>query len=270
MGRHSNHLVEGIDPQLRTELYPPAEDSGKRPVLLLHGFASSSQRNWVDTGWVTFLTAAGHPVITVDLPGHGLSAAPEERDAYSPGRIRADLLQLLHDVHIRPLSTRDSSGNEQGVDIIGYSLGARLAWEFGATQPQLVHRMVLGGPGTGDPLADVDLDAARKMLTDGELAADPQTAELMRLIRLLPSNDVFGLLTMIEAAKIERFTPSEAIPKMPVLLVAGDQDTFAATAPELVRMGPQVELLRLPGRTHVNAVTSKAFKEAAAAFLAAE
>ncbi len=264
MGRHRDHLVEGSDPQLNVALHPPASDAGLRPVLLLHGFASSTKLNWVDTGWIRYLNEAGRAVLTVDLPGHGDSAAPEARDSYSPSRIRADLLQVLQDHHVVPLR---GAAPASGVDIIGYSLGSRLAWEFGATQPELVHRMVLGGPGSGDPLAEFDLAAAQALLAEGTPIQDPRTAELMRMARLVPTNDVFALLTMVEAVKDEPFTPAEAVPRMPLLLVAGENDDLAATAQELADLAPQAELLKLPARTHANAVTSRAFKAAAVAFL---
>ncbi|MHA7262704.1 alpha/beta fold hydrolase [Arthrobacter sp. TMN-37] len=266
MGRHRDHLVEGSDPQLSVALHPPVADAGLRPVLLLHGFASSTKLNWVDTGWIRYLTEAGRAVLTVDLPGHGASAAPEARDSYSPSRIRADILQVLQDHHVVPLREGIPTS---GVDIIGYSLGSRLAWEFGATQPELVHRMVLGGPGSGDPLAEFDLPAAQQLLAEGTPIEDPRTAELMRMARLVPTNDVFALLTMVEAVKDEPFTPAEAVPRMPLLLVAGENDGLAATARELVDLAPHAEFLQLPARTHANAVTSRAFKAAAVAFLSA-
>jgi len=106
-GRHTGqqqaHTVEGIDPQLYVAVHEPATDAGLRPVLLLHGFSSSSKLNWEDTGWVAALLEAGRRVITVDLPGHGRSGAPEDRDSYSPSRIRADLLQAAFDAGARPL-----------------------------------------------------------------------------------------------------------------------------------------------------------------------
>lgn len=266
MGRHSDHLVEGTNPGLNVEVHEPATASGLRPVLLLHGFASSAKLNWQDSGWVRTLTDAGRKVITLDLPGHGASAAPEEMDAYSPSRIRADLLQVLLDAHVHPLA-EDRQGS--GVDIIGYSLGSRLAWEFGATQPELVHRMVLGGPGSGDPLAAFDLAAAQRFLTDGTPIADGSTNNLLRTARLVPTNDVFALLTMVEAIKREPFVPADAVPHMPLLLVAGDEDERAQTLPELAELSSDAEILWLPGRTHTNAVTSRTFKSAAVDFLAA-
>jgi pimeloyl-ACP methyl ester carboxylesterase len=271
-GRHTgemhSHTVEGTDPQLYVEVHDPATDAGLRPVLLIHGFSSSSKLNWEDTGWIAAFRDAGRRLITVDLPGHGRSGAPEDLDSYSPSRIRADLLQIVFDAGVRPVHEGDPAS---GVDVVGYSLGARLAWEFGATQPELVHRMVLGGPNIADPLAEFDLIAAQRYLADGTPIADQSTAGLLKMAMLLPSNNIFALLSLVEAIKAEPFDPAEAVPHMPMLLVAGDKDERAATMPQLaglaLRAGSMAEQLVLPGRNHTNAITSRAFKQGAISFL---
>ena len=271
-GRHTGeqhvHTVEGTDPQLYVGIHEPANDAGLRPVLLLHGFSSSSKLNWEDTGWISALLDAGRRVVTVDLPGHGRSASPEDLDSYSPSRIRADLLQMSVDAGATPLRDGDPSS---GLDVIGYSLGSRLAWEFGATQPELVHRLVLGGPNVSDPLARFDLVAAQRHLADGTPITDESTAGLLKMAQLLPSNNIFALLSLVEAIKAEPYDPAEAVPHMPMLLVAGESDERAASMPELAaiaaRAGTLVEQLILPGRSHTNAVTSRAFKQGAIAFL---
>ncbi|TQJ60628.1 pimeloyl-ACP methyl ester carboxylesterase [Arthrobacter sp. SLBN-83] len=272
-GRHSGqqqaHTVEGTDPQLYVAVHEPAADAGLRPVLLLHGFSSSSKLNWEDTGWVSALLDAGRRVITVDLPGHGRSGAPEDMDSYSPSRIRADLLQAAFDAGARPLQDGDPSS---GLDVVGYSLGSRLAWEFAATQPELVHRLVLGGPNDSDPLAAFDLVAAQDYLADGTPIKDESTAQLLKMALLLPSNNIFALLSLVEAIKAEPYDPAEAVPHVPMLLVAGDKDERAATLPKLAELagsaGSMAEQVILPGRNHTNAITSRAFKQAAISFLA--
>jgi pimeloyl-ACP methyl ester carboxylesterase len=272
-GRHTgeqhSHTVEGTDPQLYVAVHDPAVDAGLRPVLLLHGFSSSSKLNWEDTGWVAALLEAGRRVIMVDLPGHGRSGAPEDRDSYSPSRIRADLLQVAFDAGVRPVQAGDPAS---GLDIVGYSLGSRLAWEFAATQPEMVHRIVLGGPNTADPLAEFDLAAAQDYLADGTPIADESTARLLKMALLLPSNNIFALLSLVEAIKAEPYDPAEAVPHVPILLVAGDQDERAGSLPQLAGLaqgaGALAEQLTLPGRNHTNAVTSRAFKQAAISFLA--
>ncbi len=272
-GRHTgeqhSHTVEGTDPQLYVAVHDPAVDAGLRPVLLLHGFSSSSKLNWEDTGWLASLLDAGRRVILVDLPGHGRSGAPEDRDSYSPSRIRADLLQVAFDAGVRPLQAGD---NASGLVVLGYSLGSRLAWEFAATQPEIVHKIVLGGPNTADPLAEFDLAAAQDYLADGTPIEDESTARLLKMALLLPSNNIFALLSLVEAIKAEPYDPSEAVPHVPMLLVAGDQDERAGSLPQLAELakgaGALAEQLTLPGRNHTNAVTSRAFKQAAISFLA--
>ncbi|MDQ0922965.1 pimeloyl-ACP methyl ester carboxylesterase [Pseudarthrobacter sp. W1I19] len=272
-GRHTgeqhSHTVEGTDPQLYVAVHDPAVDAGLRPVLLLHGFSSSSKLNWEDTGWLASLLDAGRRVIMVDLPGHGRSGAPEDRDSYSPSRIRADLLQVAFDAGVRPLQAGDPAS---GLDVVGYSLGSRLAWEFAATQPEIVHRIVLGGPNTADPLAEFDLVAAQDYLADGTPISDESTARLLKMALLLPSNNIFALLSLVEAIKAEPYDPAEAVPHVPMLLVAGDQDERAGSLPQLAELaqgaGGLAEQLTLPGRNHTNAVTSRAFKQAAISFLA--
>lgn len=272
-GRHTGqqhaHTVEGTDPQMYVEVHEPAADAGLRPVLLLHGFSSSAKLNWEDTGWVSALLDAGRRVITVDLPGHGRSGAPEDMDSYSPSRIRADLLQAAFDAGARPLHDGNPTS---GLDVVGYSLGSRLAWEFGATQPELVHRLVLGGPNDSDPLAAFDLAAAQDYLADGTPISDESTAQLLKMALLLPSNNIFALLSLVEAIKAEPYDPAEAVPHVPMLLVVGDKDERAQTLPRLAELargaGSMAEQLVLPGRNHTNAITSRAFKQAAISFLA--
>jgi hypothetical protein len=90
---------------------------------------------------------------------------------------------------------------------------------------------------------------------------------------LLPSNNIFALLSLIEAIKAEPYDPAEAVPHVPLLLVSGDQDERAASLPQLAGLarnaGAMVEQVTLPGRNHTNAITSRAFKQAAITFLAA-
>ncbi|ALE06521.1 hydrolase [Arthrobacter sp. ERGS1:01] len=267
-GKHSApeaaHTIEGSLPGLNVAAFDPEQPANLPPVFLIHGFASSIELNWVKSGWVSALNRAGRRVLSVDLPGHGGSTSPIDLDSYTPGKIRADLLQILIDMGVRPLREGDPAS---GVDLIGYSLGSRLAWEFGATQPELVRKMVLGGPNPKDPLAEFDLAAAQDFLNDGTPIADESTAWLLGMAQLIPSNDIFALLALIQAIKMEPFDPTDAVPKMPILLVAGEHDERAKTMGQLAALNGRAEQHVIPGRTHNNAVTSRDFKDAAIAFL---
>ncbi|WP_049828721.1 alpha/beta fold hydrolase [Arthrobacter sp. RIT-PI-e] len=264
MDQHALHGVEGIGPHLSVTRRTARQPRPLPPVLLLHGFGSSGRQNWVGTGWVRYLDDAGRTLIMVDLPGHGDSAEPVDAGDYAPSRMREDIVQSLVETGIVPLSADDPTS---GVDVIGYSLGARLAWELGAARPDLVRRMVLGGPGTCDPLASFDLRAAERQLAGGPPVDDPVTADLLHMAMSTPGTTLSALLTMVSAIRTEPFDPWRALPGMPLLLVAGDQDGYATGIGELEARAPSGEVLLLPGRTHANAVTARTFKDAASAFL---
>lgn len=107
-------------------------DTGPRdapPVLLLHGFGSSLH-TWEE--WATALEA-GRRVIRLDLPGFGLTG-PDPTGDYSDARAVAVLEALL-----------DHLGLAR-VDLIGSSMGGRIAWRFAADRPARVRRLVLMAP----------------------------------------------------------------------------------------------------------------------------
>lgn len=268
-GKHTapraQHSTEGSSAGLHSAVFEPDSPAALPPVFLIHGFASSIELNWVKSGWVKALTTAGRHVISVDLPGHGHSQSPVDLDSYTPGKIRADLLQILIDEGVRPLNPADPTS---GVDLIGYSMGSRLAWEFSATQPELVRRVVLGGPSPNDPLADFDLRAAQDFLNDGTPITDESTAWLLNMAQLIPSNDIFALLALIQAVKMEPFDPTDAAPRMPVLFVAGELDDRAQSMTRLAALVHDPQKVIIPGRNHNNTVTARGFKDAAIAFLA--
>lgn len=95
------------------------------PVVLLHGFASSS---WAWDGWTAAL-APDYRVIRIDLPGHGLTFLPADA---APNAVGARFLaQTLNALHI-----------ERAV-IGGNSMGGALAGRFAAAHPDRVLALIL-------------------------------------------------------------------------------------------------------------------------------
>ncbi|NUR83812.1 MAG: alpha/beta fold hydrolase [Nonomuraea sp.] len=117
-------------------IYARRFGSGGPAVVLLHGFHSTGERDWVDTGIVAALTALGRTVVVPDLPGHGSTPAfPARADV-----VARAVLELV----------------EGPFGLAGYSLGARLAWEVVAQDPARVGNVVLGGLAPFEPLAGLD------------------------------------------------------------------------------------------------------------------
>ncbi|MGQ3385141.1 alpha/beta fold hydrolase [Glutamicibacter sp. TV12E] len=227
-------------------------------ALFIHGFASSGELNWERSRWLKYFTDAGRNVLLVDLPGHG-NDPRRNVGSWAPSQIRQALAAIVMEL------------DEGPVDVIGYSLGSRLAWEFAAFNPDLVEHLVIGGPGAGDPLAAFELAQAKANVATGEPINDDYTAAIMKIAAAEPSNDLAALFDLIEAIKTEPYDAAAKVPSAPTLLVAGDQDDLATTMPRLRRLlkdaGTPNEVLWLAGRNHANAVTSREFKEKALAFV---
>jgi 2-succinyl-6-hydroxy-2,4-cyclohexadiene-1-carboxylate synthase len=136
-------------------------DSGRGPVLvLLHGFAGSSR------SWEPIADRLGdrRRLVAVDLLGHGGSDGPAP-DRQAVERQAVDLAWLV-------------DGQCGGsVDVVGYSMGARIALRLALTAPHLVRRLVLESPSPGinDPVEREARAAADErwaaMLDTGDLAA---------------------------------------------------------------------------------------------------
>ena len=108
-----------------------ASDTTGVPVLLVHGFASSFERNWREPGWVDLLQDEGRQVIGVDLLGHGRADKPHDPAAYST--LEQDVAGALP--------------ADGAVDAIGFSLGAQLLLRVAAVDPGRFRRLVVGGVG---------------------------------------------------------------------------------------------------------------------------
>jgi pimeloyl-ACP methyl ester carboxylesterase len=116
--------VEGVRFHLR--------DTGPREapaVLLLHGFGSSLH-TWEE--WARLMEGERR-VVRIDLPGFGLTGA-DPTGAYSDLRAVALITGLLDRLGLRQ------------VDLLGSSMGGRIAWRFAAERPERVRRLVLMAP----------------------------------------------------------------------------------------------------------------------------
>ena len=71
-------------------------DEGEgEPIVLIHGFASNKEVNWVYPGWVTTLTGAGRRVIALDNRGHGASSKLYDPAAYHTSIMADDVRALI-------------------------------------------------------------------------------------------------------------------------------------------------------------------------------
>src|SRR2546427_341475 len=89
------------------------DEGDGEPIVLVHGFASNKEVNWVHPGWVTTLRRAGRRTIALDNRGHGASTKLYDPALYHTELMADDIRALL-----------DHLGLARA-DIMGYSMGAR-------------------------------------------------------------------------------------------------------------------------------------------------
>jgi len=223
-----------------------------RPVLFLHGLASRARLDWPAAEWDPVL--AGRPAVLVDLPAHGDSPA----------------VGVLSTSGVVDLLARAVAAGRAGeeIDVVGYSLGARLAWALAGHPGLAVRRVVLGGLSPMEPFALVDLPAARAALAGGLAPADPLTGMILGMATL-PGNRPEALLDLIAGLASEPFDPAADPPRQPVLLLGGVEDPMAEGIDALAAAVPDARVVRVPG-DHLAALHAPDFRTAVAEFLAGD
>lgn len=241
----------------RIATYQWGEPDAERTVLCVHGFASSCRDNWVSTGWVRDLTRAGYRVIGVDQRGHGASDKPHDARAYAMDAFVADLLVVL-DTYLL-----------DDVEYVGYSLGARVGWQFALDAPEHVSRAVLGGIPDGRPLARLQIEQARAYADHGIPVEDKVTQNYVTLAERVPTNDLRALIALAEGMRLGDSDPDPARPPLqPTLFATGSDDAILERSRGLAASAPNGTFVEIPDRHHFNTPGSRVFRKAAVEFLA--
>ena len=77
-------------------------DQGEgEPIVLVHGFASNKEANWVSPGWVSTLTRDNRRVIALDNRGHGQSTKFYDPALYHTDLMAADVAALIEHLEAR-------------------------------------------------------------------------------------------------------------------------------------------------------------------------
>jgi pimeloyl-ACP methyl ester carboxylesterase len=234
---------------------PASFDRGE-PILLIHGFASTHAVNWVFPQWVKTLTGAGRRVIAFDIRGHGRSQKFYEPTAYAVPKMAEDARALLDHLRI------------ERADVMGYSLGARIAAFFAKAHPHRVCAMILGGIG----LNLVDHQGLPHAITEAMEA--PSLASLadpaQRMFRSFAEATKSDLRALAACAKGARQALSEAELgqiDIPVLIAAGTKDNIGGNPHALAALFRQARAVDIPGRDHNRAVGDKVYKDSVLEFL---
>jgi len=227
------------------------------PVLLLHGFATSSARTWGETGWIDLLTDAGRTVLPVDLLGHGEAPKPHDPEAYD--HLEDHVLEQLPDGQ---------------VDAVGFSLGARTVLAIASQHPERFHRIVVAGVGANlfrrDDSASLLADAIEGDATGAGLGGEGSpVVQYFRGQAAEPGNDPVALAACMRRPHPAPIT-DEGLAQVtcPVLVVIGDRD-FAGPGDPLVERLPNASLVVLRNVDHFATPKDFGFLDAGLEFLGA-
>ena len=234
-------------------------DSGPRDapvVILLHGFGASLH-TWEP--WAQVL-ASDRRVIRFDMPGAGLTGADPTGD-YTDTRGVQVLMALMDKLGV------------QRANIVGHSMGGRLAWRFAAEQPARVDKLVLIAP---DGFASAGFEYGKKPNV-------PATLKLMKfvlpkaILRMSLAPAYANPLAMTDAmveryhdlmlapnvrasmiAKMEQSILQDPVPLLkriaaPTLLLWGDKDAMIPVGNSADYLGalPNATLVTLPEAGHL-------------------
>jgi 2-succinyl-6-hydroxy-2,4-cyclohexadiene-1-carboxylate synthase len=230
-----------------------------RSLLLLHGFTGSAA-TW--TPLIDSLPPHFH-TIAPDLIGHGRSDSPLDAERYRMDRCVADLLAVLDALEV------------ERADVLGYSMGGRVALHLAAAAPQRVGALVLesSSPGIADAAERHARIAADLTLAESiereRLAAFVERWERLPLFasqvslpkdirmrlhaqRLL--NNPLGLANSLRgmgAGQQESLWDRLAGLDVPTLLIAGALDVkYRGLAGEMLALLPNARAVIVPGAGH--------------------
>lgn len=226
------------------------------PIVLIHGFASNREVNWMYPGWVKTLVDAGRRVIALDNRGHGESTKLYQPSDYHTGKMAEDVRALLDHLKIAR------------ADVFGYSMGARITAVLAHAHPDRVRSIVLGG--LGYKLIDgVGLpESIAEALEAPSLAdvTDP-TGRTFRAFAEQTKSDRRALAACIRGSRQVMTVDEVSKIAAPALVAVGTRDDVAGPAGKLAAVMRNARALDIPGRDHMLAVGDKTFKTAVLQFL---
>lgn len=226
------------------------------PIVLVHGFASTKEVNWVQPGWVSTLTRAGRRVIALDDRGHGQSGKLYDPAAYHSAVMAEDVRALLDHLRIAR------------ADVMGYSMGARIAAFLALKHPGRVRSAILGGLGI-KLVNGVGLPEEIAVALEAPALADV-TDPMGRMFRAFADqtkSDRHALAACIRGSRQVLTEQEVARITVPMLVAVGSKDPIAGSPHELAKLVPGARSLDIPDRDHMLAVGDKVFKAAVLDFL---
>lgn len=226
-----------------------------RPAVLIHGFFSNAEVNWIRYGHAERLAERGFRVIMPDLRGHGSSDTPHDPAAYPPDALMRDGMALIAHLGLSDF------------DLGGYSLGGRTTMRMLANGVR-PRRAVLSGMGLTGIISTAGRGGYFRHVLTNLGSFERGTTEWMTEAFLKTTHgDPVALLNVLDTFVDTPLAVIEGI-DVPTLVVTGVDDDDNGSGAELADALPQATYREVPGN-HMSAVTKAELGQAIADFLAA-
>ncbi len=226
------------------------------PIVLIHGFASTKEVNWVNPGWVDTLTRAGRRAIAIDNRGHGASSKLYDPADYDRALMAEDVRTLLDYLDL------------PRADVMGYSMGARITANLAIAHPSRVRSAILGGVGvrlvSGGGLPE---NIARALEAPSADDVDDPQGLMFRRFADQTRSDRRALAACLRGGGAPLARSDVAKLTMPTLIAVGTKDTIAGSPQELAALIAGAQVLPVPDRDHMLAVGDRVYKSGVLKFL---
>lgn len=225
------------------------EEGSGAPVVLVHGYGSSIEGNWIDTG-VFANIANDHRVIALDNRGHGKSGKPHDVKAYG-NEASEDVVRLMDHLKI------------QRAHIVGYSMGGMIVIKMLTTHPDRFLTATLGGMGLRQRVSADDEKRAVEteqgdfrglILATWPADQPPPTDEVMRQQSqaiIARGNDPVALAQVVRGFRGLAVTAAQmSAVGVPTQAVVGSADPYLAAVKDLNAAMPSLKVTVVDGATH--------------------
>ncbi|WP_448664990.1 alpha/beta fold hydrolase [Sphingomonas sp. CJ20] len=226
-----------------------------RPLVLIHGYFSSAEVNWIKFGHAAKIAAQGYRVIMPDLRAHGHSDKPHDPAAYPPDILMRDNMALVAHLGLTDY------------DLGGYSLGARTTVRMLANGAA-PKRVILSGMGlTGLLHTEGRGTYFHRVLTNLGSFERGSSEWLTEAFLKTTKGDPQALLLILNTFVD---TPHDVIAGIaqPTVVIAGDEDYDNGSAQDVAELLPHGVFREIPGN-HMSAVTKPQLGDAIVDFLTA-
>jgi pimeloyl-ACP methyl ester carboxylesterase len=230
------------------------EQGAGRPLILLHGFFSDAQTNWIKYGHAALLAEAGHRVIMPDLRAHGASDKPHAAQFYPPDILADDQFALIDHLGLTDF------------DLGGYSLGGRTVARMLARGCR-PGKAIISGMGLGG-LTNTGTRGThfRHILSNIGQHERGSPAWMAEAFLKSMGGDPDALIHILDTFVDTPETVLRGI-ETPVGMICGEEDQDNGSAADLAAALPNATLITVPGN-HMSAVAKADLGAAFVAYLA--